>query len=203
MGEKKAITNLNISIISTTCAGLLPLLLLVVGQILIDHFCALPFPLTLVVAPLILSISVLYRHFPFALSCVRGDVMLQISNVFFWLFYTQSKALAPPFILQTPIRRATPSTTSTTLRTRPTTMSDAPQQTPGAETLNPMVRCSLLLRRCQIFYPPPLLTPPLLLQGGNLPTEDAVDVKPGQGDIKDIPGAVLLVVCCYAVGANT
>ena len=26
------------------------------------------------------------------------------------------------------------------------------------------------------------------VQGGNLPTEDAVDVKPGKGDIKDMPG---------------
>lgn len=28
------------------------------------------------------------------------------------------------------------------------------------------------------------------MQGGNLPTEDAVDIKPGQSDIPDMPGAV-------------
>lgn len=27
------------------------------------------------------------------------------------------------------------------------------------------------------------------MQGGNLPTEDAVDIKPGQSDIPDMPGA--------------
>jgi hypothetical protein len=33
-----------------------------------------------------------------------------------------------------------------------------------------------------------MLSPPSSLQGGQLPTEDAVDLKPGQGDIKDMPG---------------